>query len=815
MLVAPAGYGKTTLARQWLSNRRHAWYAATAESSDIAAFGRGIAEAAIPLLGDVQHRFREALLAHADVDGDLAADFLSSDLAAWPQGAWLAIDDYQWLTDGGEKIVERLSAIPTMHLLVTSRTRPAWATPRQLLYGELYELGQTALAMSNDEANEVLNTMEASTAQGLVALADGWPAVIGLASFASPSSFLDAVNLPPELHAYIADELFESVTPTSQEALCALSLLPVVTSDVAQSLVGADGRHAIAEGTRVGFLAEEAPGALYIHPLLRAFLRRKFNEVADESRRVLMRRAIDLLISRGSWEGALEVVDAFEDEVGFNALLRAALYPLLEEGRSSTIKKLVHLGQALAVNSPILDLARAELAFLQGFHEQARELAEDAGARLLGEDDLMATKAFFRAGQSAYFSDDPEGAIQHYSRARALGGEKAYARTAIWGHFLASVECEHENAPDLLHEFVNSGLTSVDDRVRAQTGKLHLATRFGSLWATLAAAEHTALIVSGARDPTVRAAFWHAYAGGLRVAGRYHEALTATDKAIEEVDTFHLEFARTHIKLARAGIYLGTRRYDEAFGLLDEIEAVGRSRADIYLQLNECTLRCRAHLLLGEAEAAVHVTDRQWPHVPSTGQFGEFLACSALAYRRAGGDVSEVRARLDVAEKASRENEATHLSMWGKALISTAEPEESALAVHTAFQEAWRSGVLDPLVFAYRLEPRRLKNVLKSDTNHPLRDFVRRLDEPDERRSSAKDELLDGLTPREREVLALLAASKSNREIAEQLYVTEATVKVHVRHILRKLGVRTRTEAAVRAVKTRWLEESEEPAGRR
>jgi Bacterial regulatory proteins, luxR family len=41
--------------------------------------------------------------------------------------------------------------------------------------------------------------------------------------------------------------------------------------------------------------------------------------------------------------------------------------------------------------------------------------------------------------------------------------------------------------------------------------------------------------------------------------------------------------------------------------------------------------------------------------------------------------------------------------------------------------------------------------------------------------------------------------------------VSEATAKVHVRHILRKLGVRTRTEAAVQTVKMRWLEESGEP----
>jgi len=61
-----------------------------------------------------------------------------------------------------------------------------------------------------------------------------------------------------------------------------------------------------------------------------------------------------------------------------------------------------------------------------------------------------------------------------------------------------------------------------------------------------------------------------------------------------------------------------------------------------------------------------------------------------------------------------------------------------------------------------------------------------------------KDEsLLDALTPRENEVLQLLARGRTNREIASTLVIAEVTAKVHVRHILKKLGVRSRTEAAI------------------
>jgi DNA-binding CsgD family transcriptional regulator len=56
------------------------------------------------------------------------------------------------------------------------------------------------------------------------------------------------------------------------------------------------------------------------------------------------------------------------------------------------------------------------------------------------------------------------------------------------------------------------------------------------------------------------------------------------------------------------------------------------------------------------------------------------------------------------------------------------------------------------------------------------------------------------LTPREREMLTLLAAGLSAVEIAEQLVISRETVKSHVRSAMLKLGARTRTHAVVRAL---------------
>ena len=56
------------------------------------------------------------------------------------------------------------------------------------------------------------------------------------------------------------------------------------------------------------------------------------------------------------------------------------------------------------------------------------------------------------------------------------------------------------------------------------------------------------------------------------------------------------------------------------------------------------------------------------------------------------------------------------------------------------------------------------------------------------------------LTPREREVLDLIASGLNNKLIARELNLSEGTVKVHVKHLLKKLGLRSRLEAALWAV---------------
>jgi DNA-binding NarL/FixJ family response regulator len=84
-----------------------------------------------------------------------------------------------------------------------------------------------------------------------------------------------------------------------------------------------------------------------------------------------------------------------------------------------------------------------------------------------------------------------------------------------------------------------------------------------------------------------------------------------------------------------------------------------------------------------------------------------------------------------------------------------------------------------------------------SATRRLIDQFVPLMRDPN--RQSQRDAVLNELTDRERSVFALLAAGRSNREIAGELHVSEGTVKIHVGRILAKLDLRDRVQAVVLA----------------
>jgi len=93
-----------------------------------------------------------------------------------------------------------------------------------------------------------------------------------------------------------------------------------------------------------------------------------------------------------------------------------------------------------------------------------------------------------------------------------------------------------------------------------------------------------------------------------------------------------------------------------------------------------------------------------------------------------------------------------------------------------------------------------LRAVMQGETLLSAQELVRALRHVSEGSAGSRD-LIEPLTDREQEVLRLLSTGLSNRDMATVLFVAESTIKTHIEHILSKLGVSDRVQAAVWAAR--------------
>jgi DNA-binding NarL/FixJ family response regulator len=189
------------------------------------------------------------------------------------------------------------------------------------------------------------------------------------------------------------------------------------------------------------------------------------------------------------------------------------------------------------------------------------------------------------------------------------------------------------------------------------------------------------------------------------------------------------------------------------------------------------------------------VLDAQ-PDMQVVGEAGDGIGAVDLA-RRLHADVMVMDARmprLDGVEATRRIRQAGDLPRV--LMLTTFDLDEYAFAALKAGASGFLLKDVPPeeLLFAIRAVHSGDSVVAPSTTRRLIDQFAAML--PDGQ--APPDELAE-LTDREREVLTLVAQGLSNAEIAQRLFVSEATVKTHVGRVLAKLGLRDRVQAVVYA----------------
>src|SRR5262249_48715933 len=152
-----------------------------------------------------------------------------------------------------------------------------------------------------------------------------------------------------------------------------------------------------------------------------------------------------ILCGASAWDASFDVIRAFQLSEVLPGLFEHALEPLLEEGRTATVHQWLELAQRLRARSPVIELARAELALRRGAWREAVTLAT-AAAESFPTDHVLTSRAFNCAARAAHFSDRGALAIELHSRARAEAVRPEDVRQSLWGKFVA--ESERDQADD-------------------------------------------------------------------------------------------------------------------------------------------------------------------------------------------------------------------------------------------------------------------------------------------------------------------------------------------------------------------------------
>jgi DNA-binding NarL/FixJ family response regulator len=277
--------------------------------------------------------------------------------------------------------------------------------------------------------------------------------------------------------------------------------------------------------------------------------------------------------------------------------------------------------------------------------------------------------------------------------------------------------------------------------------------------------------------------------------------LELANSSQSEVDAFHLEFARPYTEWNLALVNLGLRRFGAAERNLQRVEDAMSDRPLGFHLLNARILRMRLALQTGEFERVAELMRSPDCESAIPSLHAEHQATQALCLAVVN-EPAEALAAVTAAEKMTAAVEVKVLGQAVRGVIAAHEgrPEEGA----TMFALAGRYGVWDPVVAALRA-CEQLRDLLNDvgEIRPQLEGLYQRSNDlAFARRAGFRTRSSDSprqvLSPREMEVLELLARGFRNRDVARALVISDSTTKVHVRHILEKLGVRTRTEAVAR-----------------
>jgi LuxR family maltose regulon positive regulatory protein len=788
---------------------------------------------------------------------------LINELADLPGEGAVVLDDYHVIDSENVHwivtfLLERLPE--DAHLVISARVDPPMPLARLRARGQMMELHAADLRFTPEEAAAFLNdTMGLDISAGDIAalegVTEGWIAALQLAALSMRerkdiSDFIRSFSGGHrDIFDFLAEEVLERQSEPVQTFLLETSILDSLSGPLCDAVTGRnDGQRMLERLERENLLIvpldDERVWYRY-HHLFADFLRGRLEREQPERVAPLHLRASEWYeenasvaeavrhaLSAGDHERAARLMEGGVGQTWYRGEVMTLLGWLRELPKEAMLRRplllvwyaaaLMLVGRFDGVESLLREAESAVGGAGEGQGEELRPVADEADPQ-----HVLATAAAVRS-LHARLQGDPQGAIEHARRALALLPEDNLDPRPFAALCLAEA---YRDADDL--EVANSTFAETVELGLAAGHDYIALTAMGSL-------AHLRMAQGRLREAeeTLREALGFAAERGaelLPAVGRVRIAmgelllerndleasereLTLGTELVERAGELEI-LARGQVALSRAKWARGDA--EGALKLAHEAERLSRESGAPQAITDAALWKARLHLMRNELRAAASELERGSgvDEVPRSIQDAKRISLARLLIAREDhdealqmlnhlretaeaadqrGSVVEIRTLQALVLRAKDEKNRA-IDVMGRAL-ALAEPEGyvrifvdevSPMAeLLSEVLEAQQRGRLDSLS---RVPARYLRKLLAA------------LERDAPSASQPATEPPEVLSERELEVLQLIAAGKSNRRIASELFVSLGTVKTHINNLYRKLDSHSRTQAVARARELKLL----------
>jgi LuxR family transcriptional regulator, maltose regulon positive regulatory protein len=850
LIVAPVGFGKTTLAAAWALNRQipAAWLSLRPSERLRDRFLTYLITALqtiIPHVGETSL----AMLRGSAAEGSLAA--LVNDLADVSHDFALILDDYhnadsQEITDVLDFLLENRPS--SFHLVIASRMNPSLKLARLRALDQVTEINANDLRFTPMEEEAFLNicmgmTLRHAQLTTLHQFTEGWPAGLQLAALAlarQPEKLI-TIDGRGYIYDYLAEEVLKHESAEIQNFLRKSSVLERFCARLCAQVMNAEGiidrteEHIDSlidylERANLFLIQIDHEGTWYrYHGLFADFLQRQLT--VEETARICL-SASHWFEDNGYLEEAIQYALRAGDHVRAADLLAENYIKLLQFGGHASLSESIStLPPEILDKHPRLWLARGwinilgvDLSEVMICIDNAEKRMKDKmiDHRLQGELQSLRILCAIFSGQKIETEDITS--INHI-----LSGEDEFL-LSLFQFKMGIIYVMQGETSQAIKSFKESlrhskALNNPLFSLMAYAGLGESYTMHGQLklaettfeqaidYANETLGEQTILLCIP----------YNSYADLLREWNRFPEAIHLAEKSIAYFQQWSPSVSLdSHVVLAR--ILEAEGKWEESFACLEKIKQTAEKSHSIFDDLFVIMHAVRLKLIQGELEEALSDIKIYKLDIDQRELFYHLWEISRLVIYRAktmqvarnpsaiSSLVEDLTALIVEAERKERVTSTIEALILRAYAQDQAEiPAEAIGSLSKAFALGAKCGYLR--IFAD--EGQRLLKLMEKQHGRieapssyldQVKKIIRKETESHSPEIKSAAEGLIPLTRRELDILTLVAEGKSNQEIADECVLAVSTVKKHVANILSKLGVANRTQAVVLAKQMGWLD---------